>query len=373
MKVLHFYKTFGLEQYGGVEMFIRHLAHSTAIQGCENTVLSLDREPMKPVTTSSFRLVQAKQDLHIASTGFSWSSLSAFARLAEQADVIHYHFPWPFMDLVHLLKGLGKPSVVTYHSDIVRQKVLLQLYRPLMRAFLGRVDAIAATSPNYLESSTVLQSYQDKACSIPIGLEQDLYPRPDVTEVARLHRQFGERFFLFVGVLRYYKGLHYLLEAMRSAPWPLLIVGAGPMEQELMQMAKEHGLNNVHFLGQVSEQEKIDLMCACYGVIFPSHLRSEAFGIGLLEGAMMGKPLICSEIGTGTSFINQHEETGIVVPPADARALRQAMQTLWDDPVLAERYGRAARSRFLSTFTARGMGEAYSELYAQVAGRQADR
>ncbi|MDL2425308.1 glycosyltransferase, partial [Pseudomonas sp. BAgro211] len=78
-------------------------------------------------------------------------------------------------------------------------------------------------------------------------LEQDLYPRPDVTEVARLHRQFGERFFLFVGVLRYYKGLHYLLEAMRSAPWPLLIVGAGPMEQELMQMAKEHGLNNVHF------------------------------------------------------------------------------------------------------------------------------
>ncbi|MCJ1881962.1 glycosyltransferase [Pseudomonas nitroreducens] len=370
MKVLHFYKTFGLEQFGGVEMFIRHLTHATATQGCENTVLSLAKEPMKPVTTSSFRLVQARQDLHIASTGFSWSSLGAFASLAKQADVIHYHFPWPFMDLVHLLKGLGKPSVVTYHSDIVRQKALLQLYRPLMRAFLGRVDSIAATSPNYLESSTVLQRYQDKACAIPIGLEQDLYPRPDVTEVAKLHRRYGERFFLFVGVLRYYKGLHYLLEAMKAASWPLLIVGAGPLEQELMQMAVQHGLSNVHFLGQVSEQEKIDLMWACYGVIFPSHLRSEAFGIGLLEGAMMGKPLICSEIGTGTSFINQHEETGIVVPPADASALRQAMQTLWDDPALAARYGEAARARFLATFTARGMGEAYAELYARVAGQQ---
>lgn len=369
MKVLHFYKTFGLEQFGGVEMFIRHLTHATAIQGCENTVLSLAREPMKPVTTSSFRLVQAKQDLHIASTGFSWSSLGAFARLAKQADVIHYHFPWPFMDLVHLLKGLGKPSVVTYHSDIVRQKVLLQLYRPLMQAFLGRVDSIAATSPNYLESSSVLRRYEEKACSIPIGLEQDLYPRPDVTEVAKLRQRFGDRFFLFVGVLRYYKGLHYLLDAMKSAPWPLLIVGAGPMERELMRMAAENGLRNVHFLGQVDEQQKIDLMCACYGVIFPSHLRSEAFGIGLLEGAMMGKPLICSEIGTGTSFINRHEETGIVVPPADAQALRQAMQRLWENPELAERYGQAARARFLETFTARGMGEAYAGLYARVAGR----
>ncbi len=85
---------------------------------------------------------------------------------------------------------------------------------------------------------------------------------------------------------------------------------------------------------------------------------------------MMGKPLICSEIGTGTSFINQHEETGIVVPPADASALRQAMQTLWDDPALAARYGEAARARFLATFTARGMGEAYAELYARVAGQQ---
>ncbi|WP_218572340.1 glycosyltransferase [Pseudomonas sp. SCB32] len=369
MKVLHFYKTFGLEQFGGVEMFIRHLTHATATQGCENTVLSLAREPMKPVTTSSFRLVQAKQDLHIASTGFSWSALGAFARLAKQADVIHYHFPWPFMDLVHLLKGLGKPSVVTYHSDIVRQKALLRLYLPLMKAFLGRVDSIATTSPNYLESSTVLRRYGQKACSIPIGLEQDLYPRPDVTEVAKLHSRYGERFFLFVGVLRYYKGLHYLLEAMKFAPWPLLIAGAGPMERELKQIAVENDLRNVHFLGQVSEQEKIDLMWASYGVIFPSHLRSEAFGIGLLEGAMLGKPLICSEIGTGTSFINQHEETGIVVPPADAAALRQAMQALWDNPALAERYGLAARARFLGTFTAQGMGEAYADLYARVAGR----
>ncbi len=366
MRVLHFYKTFGLEQFGGVEMFIRHLTHSTAAQGCVNTVLSLADEPLPPMDTPSYRLIQTRQILHVASTGFSWSAFADFARLAEQADVIHYHVPWPFMDLVHLLKGLGKPSVVTYHSDIVRQKVLLQVYQPLMHTFLGRVDVIAATSPNYLESSTVLRRYRDKALSIPIGLDQSLYPVPNADAVANLKRRYGERFFLFVGVLRYYKGLHFLLQAMKAAPWPLLIVGAGPMERELMRMAARHGLDNVYFIGQVDEQEKIDLMEACYAVIFPSHLRSEAFGIGLLEGAMLGKPLICSEIGTGTSFINQHGHTGLVVPPADAGALRYAMQALWDDVELAQRFGKAARNRYLDTFTAQNMGQEYIDLYGRV-------
>ncbi|MGU9857795.1 glycosyltransferase [Pseudomonas sp. LF245] len=371
MRVLHFYKTFGPDQFGGVEMFIRHLTHATSAQGYQNTVLSLADDPLPPQETSSYRMFQSRQNLNLARTGFSWSAFADFARLAEQADVIHYHYPWPFMDLVHLAKGLGKPSVVTYHSDIVRQKVLFQVYRPLMHAFLKRVDAIAATSPNYLQSSSVLQRYQDKAQSIPIGLAQSLYPEPDAQAVLDLRRRYGERFFLFVGVQRYYKGLHFLLDAMQASPWPLLIVGAGPLEQELMRIAARANLTNVHFLGSVDEQQKVNLMQACYSVVFPSHLRSEAFGIGLLEGAMFGKPLICCEIGTGTSFINQHGSTGIVVPPMDASALRAAMQTLWDDPALAQRYGEAARARYLEVFTAEGLGQAYAELYTQaVAQRQ---
>lgn len=370
MRILHFYKTFGPEQFGGVEMFIRHLTHATAAQGHQNTVLSLADEPLQPQETSSYRMYQSKQDLNLARTGFSWAVFADFAHLAKQADVIHYHYPWPFMDLVHLVKGLGKPSVVTYHSDIVRQKVLLQVYRPLMHAFLGRVDAIAATSPNYLQSSTVLHRYQDKARSIPIGLAQSLYPEPDGQVVTDLRLRYGERFFLFVGVQRYYKGLHFLLEAMSAAPWPLLVVGAGPLEQDLMRTAARLKLTNVHFLGSVDEQQKVNLMQACYSVIFPSHLRSEAFGIGLLEGAMFGKPLICCEIGTGTSFINVHGSTGIVVPPMSAGALRTAMQTLWDNPGLAQRYGEAARVRYLDVFSSEELGRAYSELYKQVVSRR---
>ncbi|MGK9563907.1 glycosyl transferase family 1, partial [Salmonella enterica subsp. enterica] len=86
---------------------------------------------------------------------------------------------------------------------------------PLQSAFLKSVDAIVATSPNYLESSPVLAGYRDKSTAIPIGLEQSMYPESDAGEVAKLRERYG-RFFLFVGVLRYYKGLEFLLRAIEG-------------------------------------------------------------------------------------------------------------------------------------------------------------
>lgn len=368
MKILHFYKTFAADQHGGVEMFIRHLTHATSQQGCENVVLSLAKESAPSVVGPDYELVQAKEDFNLASTGVSLSSFKMFAQLAKSADLVHYHFPWPFMDLVHFATRLKKPTVVTYHSDIVRQKILKYLYGPLQNAFLNSVDAIVATSPNYLESSPVLVNHRDKSIAIPIGLEESMYPQFEPEKVAELRERHG-RFFLFVGVLRYYKGLEFLLRAMEGTNWPLLVVGAGPLEQELIQMASEKNLHNVHFIGQVTEQEKVNLLEACYAVMFPSHLRSEAFGISLLEAAMFGKPMVCSEIGTGTSYINQHEVSGLVVPPQDELAMRFAMSRLWESPMLAASYGEAARQRYLDVFTSRSMGEAYVKLYAKLVNR----
>ncbi|MBK5436262.1 glycosyltransferase [Pseudomonas sp. TH32] len=369
MKVLHFYKTFAAEQHGGVEMFIRHLTHATTNQGCENVVLSLASEGTSLIQEADYQLIHAKETFNLASTGFSVSAFRIFSQLVNTVDVIHYHFPWPFMDLVHFFSRCKKPTVVTYHSDIVRQRLLKCLYSPLQSAFLNSVEVIVATSPNYLESSPVLARYRDKSTSIPIGLEQSMYPSADNNRVDELRKHYG-RFFLFVGVLRYYKGLEFLLQAIEGTGWPLLIVGAGPLEQELMQVAAERELHNVHFIGQVSEQEKVNLFEACYAVVFPSHLRSEAFGISLLEAAMFGKPMVCSEIGTGTSFINQHEVSGLVVPPQNALAMRAAMGLLWESEELAARYGKAARERYLNVFTSHSMGAAYVKLYSDLISRQ---
>jgi len=125
------------------------------------------------------------------------------------------------------------------------------------------------------------------------------------------------------------------------------------------------------FVGALDEQDKAALLMLCYAVSFPSHLRSEAFGMSLLEGAMYGKPMISSEIGTGTTYVNVDGETGLVVPPSDPVALRAAMRTLWDNPELARAMGRRAEQRFEELFTAETMARNYTELYRELVARKA--
>ena len=374
MRVLHFYKTYYPDTVGGIEQTIRQMCVGTGRLGVTNTVLSLSREKnLVPITLEGHTVHRVPLDFELLSNACSLASLGALARLAQEADVVHYHFPWPFMDLAHFLARVDKPTVLTYHSDIVRQKKLLRLYKPLKQRFLGSVDAIVATSPNYMESSEVLARYRDKTRVITYGLDPNTYPQPGPALLAYWRQRLGPKFFLFVGVLRYYKGLHVLLEAVAGTDYPVVIVGAGPEEAALKAQAARLGLNNVVFVGAVGEEDKVALLTLCYAMPFPSHLRSEAFGISLLEGAMYGKPLISCEIGSGTTYINIDGETGLVTPPADPQALRAAMRTLWDNPKMAREMGARAAARFEATFTAEKMAASYAALYSEVVARRGGR
>ncbi|NIX94442.1 glycosyltransferase [Pseudomonas fulva] len=364
IKVLHFFKTYYPDSMGGIEQVIFQIAEGTQAHGIEPEVLYLSsRGAARNEPVANHLTHRAKLDLHVASTGFSLSAFKDFAELARQADIVHFHFPWPYMDLVHFATRLNKPTVVSYHSDIVKQKWLLKLYQPLMNRFFSSVDRIVASSPNYAAHSPVLTQFKDKVSIIPYGLDRSTYPKASAEKLAYWRQRLGERFFLFVGALRYYKGLDYLLEAARISGLPVVIMGGGFLEQQLRQQASDAGLSQVQFLGGLPDEDKVALLELCYAFTFPSHLRSESFGISLLEAAMYGKPLISCEMGSGTTFINLADQTGLVVPPRDAPALAQAMQRLWDDPAQAQAMGAAAQQRFEHVFTASAMANAYAELY----------
>jgi rhamnosyl/mannosyltransferase len=373
LRVLHFYKTYYPDSVGGVEQVIRQMCVSTGRLGITNHVLSLSRDQnLEPFDYEGHTVHRVPLNVEVASNAVSVQAIGALARMAAQADVVHYHFPWPFMDMAHFLARIDKPTVVTYHSDIVRQKALLKVYQPLRHRFLQSVDAVVATSPNYLASSAVLDRYRDKTRVIAFGLDKTSYPVPEQARLDHWRARVGQKFFLFVGVLRYYKGLHILLDAVAGTDYPVVIVGAGPIEAELKAHAARLGLKHVQFVGAVDDHDKAALLDLCYAVAFPSHLRSEAFGISLLEGAMYGKPMISSEIGTGTTYINVHGETGLVVPPSDHEALRAAMGKLWNDPRMAREMGQRAEARYWQLFTSAQMAESYARLYEELVARKAE-
>jgi rhamnosyl/mannosyltransferase len=369
MRVLHVYKSYFPDSQGGLEEVIRQISRTSQPFGVEPRVFTLSpsAEPA-PIHREEAVVHRFPRTLQLASCDLSLGAWRGFRQLAAWADIIHYHYPWPMGDLLHLAVRPKRPSVVTYHSDIVRQKRLLPFYLPIRNRFLAAVDTIVATSPNYFASSTVLSQHASKVEIIPIGLDETSFPQPGPERIEAMRRAAGEGFFLFVGVLRYYKGLHILLEAVQGTALPVVIVGSGPVETELKRRAKALNLTNVRFLGAVDETDKLALFRLARAVVFPSYLRSEAYGVTLVEGAMQGRPLISTEIGTGTSFVNRDGESGLVVPPADPKHLREAMERLAHDPELAEALGAGARQRYETLFSGEVMGARYARLYHQLAG-----
>ena len=367
MRVLHVYRTYFPETQGGLEETIRQICLNTAPHGVESRVLCTSKtiEP-RVVRRNEAVVYRSRRTGEIASCSLSIEAFPLFRRLLPWANVVHYHFPWPLADVMHFTGRVGVPTVVTYHSDIVRQRLLGWMYGPLMRRFLGSVDRIVCTSPNYLATSEVLKLFGDAVDIVPIGLDEESYPCPNDALLERTHAEYGSGFFLFIGVLRYYKCLHILLEAMRDAPYRAVIVGTGPLERELRNQSRRLGLGNVTFTGYLPDTAKVALLKRCRAVVSPSYLRAEAFGVSLLEGAMAGKPLISTEVGSGTSHVNVHGETGFVVEPRSPQAFREAMETLHGEPALAGTLGAGARCRFERLFNGRLMGDRYAHIYSSL-------
>ncbi|MCL5256482.1 MAG: glycosyltransferase [Chloroflexi bacterium] len=318
MRVIHVYKEYH-PVLGGIENHVRMLAEAQAAAGIDVEVLvsGLDiRSRIERI--GGVRVIKAGRFGALASTPISPALFLHLRR--SRADLVHLHFPYPLGELAYLAGALSRPMVMSYHSDIVRQKTLLRFYGPFLEVALRRAGRILASCPQCVQSSDYLPGFAGKIRIVPYGVELARFDNVD-SVLEQDIRPAGDRpLLLFAGRLRYYKGLEYLIQAMRRVNAGLIIIGIGPMEQELRRLANELGVEDkVRFAGELPEKELVAHYHAADIFVLPSSHKSEAFGIVQLEAMACGKPVICTELGTGTSFVNLHEETGLVVRRATAK------------------------------------------------------
>lgn len=369
-RILHVYRTGFPDSQGGTEEHLRTLSRGLVRRGLAVDLLFPSRQVsrLSGHSDEGVQVWRVPEMFEIASCNVFIRGIPHFRRLAAEADIVHYHFPWPWGDVLNALEPSGMPRrhVVTYHSDIVRQQLLALPYRPLMHRFLGGADRIIATSQAYADSSPVLGRHRDRVCVIGLGIDHSRIPSPDPGRIARLRGEFGEGFFLFVGVLRYYKALHVLVRAAAATGLPVVIAGEGPESARLRALTHRLGAANVRFAGRVSDEDKWTLYRLARAFVLPSDQRSEAFGVSLLEAMHFALPMITADIGTGTGFVNEDGVTGLHVAPGDPAALAKAMERLADDAALVERFGGAARERLLRCFGADAMVDAHMRLYGEL-------
>ena len=363
MKVCHIFKTYFPETQGGVEEVIRQICIQTSKKGYINRVITVAPNPIsKYIQFDECEVIRYKTTLEYASLPISFDLIRRFKKETEDVDLFHFHCPWPFVEAFYLFNLIHKKSLVTFHAEISKNNRLKKYYTPLLNYFLKKVDQIVVTSPRIITSCQDLQNHRKTCQVIPLALEEETYPKIQENKLIYWKTNIKNEFYLFIGVLRYYKGLHILIESMKDLPnIQLVIAGTGPMEIKLKKQA-EH-IKNITFLGFVSDEDKVVLLTICKGVILPSHRKEEAFGICLLEASMYGKPMISTELQTGTSYVNKHEYTGYVVPPNNIIALRNAIQKMNKNEESAKIMGINSRKRFNELFTAKQMGKKYINIY----------
>ncbi len=299
-------------------------------------------------------------------------SLSFFAKLRQLSsdrDILHFHMPFPLGDAAYFLSGFKGKVIIWWHSDIVRQKVLMKLYKPLMDRFLKRADRIIVATEGHINGSSYLEPYRDKCIIIPFGIDVRSFEDKSVNENRSSIQQSSQvKKVLFIGRLIYYKGVEVLLRAfskVRGAQ--LYIVGDGPLSEQLKTQAIESGISeSVHFLGHQSDEDIKTMLNACDLFVLPSVANSEAFGLVQIEAMACSKPVINTSLPTGVPYVSLNGQTGLTVPPGDAESLAAAMQRLIDNDDERIQMGLKAKERAIQYFTMDKMLDSVYKLYNDI-------
>jgi len=363
--------------YAGIEAHVDTLLRSIAPQA--QSILVASKLPFQRRVSSSpppYRLLAIPSAGSLASVALSPGVLGAVRREfdAQRANLLHLHAPNPWGDLAALRTKSSVPVVMSWHSDIVQQKLLFKLYEGVQRRALQRADRIIVGTPKHFESSQQLRALdvERKIVLLPYGID---FARLDATVPdARVHTRIdqwanGRPIILTVGRHVYYKGYEFLLRAMVRliSDGVLVMVGTGPLRHSLQRLAETLGISErVLFLGEVDDSGLVAAIQRCDVFTLPSIERSEAFGIASAEAMAFGKPSVVCALGNGVNHLNRAGVTGLETEPKDIPALTDALDMLIADGSLRTRMGEAARAWVRSEFSLEAMRDRTLALYREL-------
>jgi rhamnosyl/mannosyltransferase len=360
-----------LPHVGGVEQVVDSLARLMAADGHDvrAVVASRDRVAHRRVEGGveilelpTFGIVQK---VPIA-PGYLWFP-------TRHDEIWHLQEPFPLGTLAVLLRALtrkGARIVVSWHSDVVRQRLLRPAHEAIARAVLDRATIIHVATQAHLDGSRILPRYRDKVEVIPYMVDVERYRHDATRPLVRAIRAWAGAapVALYVGRLVYYKGLDYLLDAVARVPeLRIVIAGDGVLRESLRAHAEQLGLRDrIYWTGALSEEDVSAVYSGADFFVLPSTHRTEAFGLVQVEAMAAGLPVVSTRLGTGVEIVNEDGVSGILVAPADAAALAEALRLLATDGAARARLSAGALRR-AADFTPARLAPRYRALYERVA------
>lgn len=276
--------------------------------------------------------------------------------LSDDRDILMFHLPFPLADIAYQFNRIRRKKIlVWWHSDIVKQKTLFFVYRPFLISFLRKTNKIFVATSRHIDSSGILRSFQSRCEVIPFGIDLKKFSISVgiMEKVKAIRERYGPKIVLFVGRLIYYKGIEYLIKAMKNIDASLVVIGEGPLRESLLSLATGVGVEHkIHFLGGgVSDADMVAYYHACDVFVLPSIENSEAYGIVQMEAMACGKPVVNTNLPTGVPCVSIDNETGYTVPIRDPDALSRAINAILLNDETRRKFGANALKRVNTEFS----------------------
>lgn len=376
-KIIHlskYYKPY----FGGMESVVADIAEGLVIKGHEQTVITSyskndDLNVEFDTKIKGVKVLRCKEYGNFASTSISFDYLKKTFTSIDKS-IVHIHLPNPLSNLgvfiAYILGKRPKGIVLHWQSDIIKQKFLFTLYKPLLSFLLKISNVIIVTSQNYLEGSVQLKKYKHKCRVIPIGI--DKLPPCNKSSIDEIKKKFNNKKIVFsLGRHIYYKGFEYLIHAVHRLnrdDTVFVIGGIGPDTEKYSRLIDQLGLNGKIFLvGKIPSHQLTDYFHAADVFCFPSVEKSEAFGVVQLEAMSVGTPVLSTSIeGSGVPWVNKHLESGLICQPKSADLLAISLDEILNDPMLHNKLCAGAEQRFNDIFTKELMLNSILQIYTEL-------
>lgn len=368
MRILHVSKYY-YPYVGGVENICKYLVEGLPPEEYTTAVVCFNEGRKDAVDeVNGHRVYRVGTWINIARQALSPTYFCVLRKAIREfePDVIQFHWANPFPAAVLLtMMPEDVRLVIHWHMDIIKQKKIYPLIKPVETALLKRADMVIVTSPQYKEGSLPLQPFKDKVKVVQNAMNTDTFAlrNDDKEHIEEVKARYGGRkIVFFVGRHIQYKGLPYLIEAEKyiKGECEIVVAGSGPLTEELKEQCKSR---RVHFVGRLSDDELRWHHYAASVFAFPSITKNEAFGVALAEAMYCKTPAVTFTIpGSGVNWVNLDGVTGIEVPNGDAKAFAQAIDTLLADEALATQYAEAGRQRVIDNFTIDKMIGTYRDI-----------
>ena len=356
---------------GGVEkvMYDLMLGLSEEKVYCDMLCASTEDYPAGIININPYaKLIVEATKVKLAATMLAPSLIIRLRKIAKDYDIIHIHHPDPMASLALFLSGYKGKVILHWHSDILKQKTLLKLYRPLQDWLIKRANIIVGTTPVYVKESPFLDKVQHKIDYIPIGVEPLI---ADKGKAEKLKQKYRNKHIVFsLGRLVEYKGYEYLIKAAQHLDenYQIIIGGKGPLMESLTSLIAELGIQDrVTLLGFVADDDIPDYFEVCDMFCLSSIWKTEAFAIVQIEAMSCGKPIVCAHIpGSGVAWVNKDGISGLVVESENEIALVDAIKRISTDANLQMKLSEGSKKRYEEYFTRKKMTERCLNIYRNI-------